>query len=59
MKIFIFEPEIFFDRQLIQHIDLNACFPPLDLNGLFPNELCEVVQNPESADFGFSSFQGF
>ena len=51
MKIFIFETEIFFDRQLIQHIDLNACFPPLDLNGLFPNELCEVVQNPESADF--------
>jgi hypothetical protein len=51
MKILIPEPENIFDRQLIQHIDLKLCFLPLDLSGLFPDELCEVVQNPESADF--------
>ena len=51
MKIFIFEPEKYFDKQLVRHIDLKACFQNLEHETYFPKELCDVVQNPESADF--------
>ena len=51
MKIFIFEPEKYFDKQLVRHIDLKACFQNLEHEEYFSKELCDVVQNPESADF--------
>lgn len=51
MKLFILEPERIFDRQLLKHIDFKACFPPLELNEFFPDDSCELVQHPESADF--------
>lgn len=52
MKIFFFEPKIFFDRQLIQDIDGELNFPSnINLDSYFPKELCVVVQNPELADF--------
>jgi hypothetical protein len=51
LKIFIFEPEKYFDKQLVRHIDLKACFQNLEHEAYFSKELCDVVQNPESADF--------
>ena len=52
MRIFFFEPKIFFDRRLIQHIDVELNFPSnISFESYFPKELCEVVQNPELADF--------
>ena len=51
MKIFIFEPEKYFDKQLVRHIDLKACFQNREHETYFSKELCDVVQNPESADF--------
>ena len=51
MKIYIFEPEKYFDKQLVRHIDLKAYFHNLEHETYFSKELCDVVQNPESADF--------
>ena len=52
MRIFFLEPKIFFDRRLIQHIDVELNFPSnISFESYFPKELCEVVQNPELADF--------